>query len=198
MTSATSSAGWNSQAFRGRKRISEHGKHLEPVFGGKRANLEAQAAHLTPDAKNALLGVRRFQRFLLQKRSGDKLFLAEIWLFCRVFLAKIRKRIGPYRPPFLTTQPDMLKQLGSDAGQGWRLQCQAGGAAGNASFFFRGLVLRRIRSLKRCVMTPRYAPQFGSRLHFKRGQALPKEAPFPFFSGTPFFGTLVFFFFVFS
>ena len=37
------------------------------------------------------------------------------------------------------------------------------------------LVLRRIRSLKRCVqacgckiMTPRYAPQFGSRLHFKR------------------------------
>ena len=30
-------------------------------------------------------------------------------------------------------QPDMLKQLGSDAGQGWRLQCQAGGAAGEAS-----------------------------------------------------------------
>ena len=37
------------------------------------------------------------------------------------------------------------------------------------------LVLRRIRSLKRCVQacgckieTPRYAPQFGSRLHFKR------------------------------
>ena len=37
------------------------------------------------------------------------------------------------------------------------------------------LVLRRIRSLKRCVqacgckiMTPRYALQFGSRLHFKR------------------------------
>ena len=52
------------------------------------------------------------------------------------------------------------------------------------------LVLRRIRSLKRCVqacgckiMTPRYAPQFGSRLRFKRGQALPKETPFPFFSG---------------
>ena len=56
----------------GRKRISEHGKHLEPVFGGKRANLEAQAAHLTPDTKNALFGVRRFQRFLLQKRSGDE------------------------------------------------------------------------------------------------------------------------------
>ena len=32
-----------------------------------------------------------------------------------------------------TCQPDMLKQLGSDAGQGWRLQCQAGGAAGEAS-----------------------------------------------------------------
>ena len=64
------------------------------------------------------------------------------------------------------------------------------------------LVLRRIRSLKRCVqacgckiMTPRYAPQFGSRLHFKRCQALPKETPFPFFSGTPFFGTPCFLFF---
>ena len=68
----TSSAGWNSQAFQGRKRISEHGEHLEQVFGGKRANLEAQAAHLTQDTKNALFGVRRFQRFLLQKRSGDE------------------------------------------------------------------------------------------------------------------------------
>ena len=64
------------------------------------------------------------------------------------------------------------------------------------------LVLRRIRSLKRCVQacgckieTPRYAPQFGSRLHFKRGQVLPKETPFPFFSGTPFFGTPCFLFF---
>ena len=44
--------------------------------------------------------------------------------------------------------------------------------------------------------TPRYAPQFGSRLHFKRCQALPKETPFPFFSGTPFFGTPFFFFFL--
>ena len=66
------------------------------------------------------------------------------------------------------------------------------------------LVLRRIRSLKRCVqacgckiMTPRYAPQFGSRLHFKR-QALPKETPFSFFSGTPFFGTPCFLFLFFS
>ena len=65
-------AGWNSQAFRGRKRISEHCKHLEPVFGGKRANLEAQAAQKTQGTKNALFGVRRFQRFLLQKRSGDE------------------------------------------------------------------------------------------------------------------------------
>ena len=63
------------------------------------------------------------------------------------------------------------------------------------------LVLRRIRSLKRCVqacgckiMTPRYAPQFGSRLHFKRCQALPKETPFPFFRGPLFLGPLVFFF----
>ena len=65
------------------------------------------------------------------------------------------------------------------------------------------LALRRIQSLKRCVqacgckiVTPRYAPQFGSRLHFKRCQALPKETPFPFFSGTPFFGTPCFFCFV--
>ena len=33
----------------------------EPVFGGKRANLEAQAAQKTQDTKNALFGVRRFQ-----------------------------------------------------------------------------------------------------------------------------------------
>ena len=45
------------QAFRGRKRISEHGKHLEPVFGGELANLEAQAAQKTQDTKNALFGV---------------------------------------------------------------------------------------------------------------------------------------------
>ena len=64
------------------------------------------------------------------------------------------------------------------------------------------LVLQRIQSLKRCVqacgckiMTPRYAPQFGSRLHFKRCQPLPKETPFPFFSGTPFLGTPFFLFF---
>ena len=44
----------------------------EQVFGGKRANLEAQAAQKTQDTKNALFGVRRFQRFLLQKRSGDE------------------------------------------------------------------------------------------------------------------------------
>ena len=32
----------------------ERCKHLEPVFGGKRANLEAQAAQKTQDTKNAL------------------------------------------------------------------------------------------------------------------------------------------------
>ena len=64
------------------------------------------------------------------------------------------------------------------------------------------LVLRRIRSLKRCVqacgckiMTPRYAPQFGSRLHFKRCQPLPKETPFPLFLGDPFFWDPFFSFF---
>ena len=60
------------EVFRARKRISEHCKHLKQVFGGKRANLEAQAAQKTQDTKNALFGVRRFQRFLLQKRSGDE------------------------------------------------------------------------------------------------------------------------------
>ena len=62
------------------------------------------------------------------------------------------------------------------------------------------LVLRRIRSLKRCVqacgckiMTPRYAPQFGSRLHVKRCQPLPKETPFPFFRGPLFLGPFFFF-----
>ena len=61
------------------------------------------------------------------------------------------------------------------------------------------LVLRRIRSLKRCVqacgckiMTPRYAPQFGSRLHFKRCQPLPKET---LFFGDPFFWDPFFSFF---
>ena len=58
------------------------------------------------------------------------------------------------------------------------------------------LVLRRIQSLKRCVqacgckiMTPRYAPQFGSRLHFKQCQPLPKN---PLFFFLPFFGPLFF------
>ena len=55
------------------------------------------------------------------------------------------------------------------------------------------LVLRRLELLRAGVWlqnnAPRYAPQFGSRLHFKRRQALPKETPFPVFSGTPFFGT---------
>ena len=46
-------------------------------------------------------------------------------------------------------------------------------------------------------MTPRYAPQFGSRLHFKRCQALPKETPFPFFLGDPFFWDPLFSFFLF-
>ena len=49
---------------------------------------------------------------------------------------------------------------------------------------------------KRCnITTPRYAPQFGSRLHFKRCQALPKETIFHFFR-TPFLGTSFFGFFL--
>ena len=48
-------------------------------------------------------------------------------------------------------------------------------------------------------MTPRYALQFGSRLHFKRCQALPKETPFPlfFFFSDPFFWDPLFSFFCF-
>ena len=57
------------------------------------------------------------------------------------------------------------------------------------------LVLRRIRNLQACgcnITTPRYAPQF--RLHFKRGQALPKgNNPFSLFFGTPFFWDPLFF-----
>ena len=47
-------------------------------------------------------------------------------------------------------------------------------------------------------MTPRDAPQFGSRLHFKRCQALPKETPFPFFRGPLFLGPLFSFLFFLS
>ena len=64
-------SGLEFEVFRARKRISEHCEHLEQVFRGKRANLEAQAAQKTQDTKNALFGVSRFQRFLHQKRSGD-------------------------------------------------------------------------------------------------------------------------------
>ena len=40
VTNSEYSQRWNLQAFRGRKRNLEHIKRLEPVFGGKRANLE--------------------------------------------------------------------------------------------------------------------------------------------------------------
>ena len=67
---------------------------------------------------------------------------------------------------------------------------QAGRRSAGAATLPVDLVLRRIRSLKRCaqacgckIMTPRYAQQFGSRLHFKRCQALRKETSFPLFLG---------------
>ena len=41
-------------------------------FRRKTSEFGAQAAQKTQDMKNALFGVRRFQRFLLQKRSGDE------------------------------------------------------------------------------------------------------------------------------
>ena len=63
------------------------------------------------------------------------------------------------------------------------------------------IVLRRIRSLKRCVqprgckiMTPRYALQFGSRLHFKDVKLCQRNPFSLFFRGPLFLGPLVFFF----
>ena len=71
------------EVFRARQRISEHCKHLEQVFGGKRANLEARAAQKTQDTKN--VGVRfsalfapKTERRRCGDIAGDKGFLAEI------------------------------------------------------------------------------------------------------------------------
>ena len=52
--------------------ILEHCKHLEPVFRGKQANLEAQAAQKTQDTKNALFGVRRFSAFCSKNGAVTK------------------------------------------------------------------------------------------------------------------------------
>ena len=98
----TSSAGsvaailWQLETFVCRKSC----RHLEPVFGGKRA-LEARAAQKTQDTKNALFGVRRFQRFLLQKRSGDEavtslvtsVFWTKFGCF-EAFLAQKSQKVG--------------------------------------------------------------------------------------------------------
>ena len=61
------------------------------------------------------------------------------------------------------------------------------------------LVLRRIRNLKRCVQacgcnitTPRYAPQFGSRLYSSEVKLCQRKPLFPFFRDF-FWGPLVFF-----
>ena len=53
-------------------RISEHCKHLEPVFGGKRANLEARAARLTQDTKNALSEFTVFSAFCSKNGAVTK------------------------------------------------------------------------------------------------------------------------------
>ena len=50
------------KVFRPRKRISERCKHLEQVFGGKRANLEAQAAQKTQGTKNSALFAPKTER----------------------------------------------------------------------------------------------------------------------------------------
>ena len=77
------------EVFRARKRISEHCKHLEQVFGGKRANL----------------GVRRFQRFLLQKRSGDEavtsLVTSVFWTKFGCFGAFLKNPVGISRHSLL-------------------------------------------------------------------------------------------------
>ena len=67
------------------------------------------------------------------------------------------------------------------------------------------LVLRRIRSLKRCVQacgckieTPRYACNLAPGCISSDVKLCQRKPLFPFFSGTPFFGTPCFLFFVFS
>ena len=44
----------------------------EPGFPRKTSEFGGPAAQKTQGTKNTLFGVRRFQRFLLQKRSGDE------------------------------------------------------------------------------------------------------------------------------
>ena len=66
------------------------------------------------------------------------------------------------------------------------------------------LVLRRIRSLKRCVQacgckieTPRYAPQFAPGCISSDVKLCERKPLFLFFRGPIFLGPLVFFFFLF-
>ena len=55
------------EVFRARKRISEHGEHLEPVFGGKRANLQARAELLTQDTKKRTFRTSPFSALFAPK-----------------------------------------------------------------------------------------------------------------------------------
>ena len=86
-------------------RISEHGEDLEPVFGGKQANLEAQAALLTPDTKNALFGVRRTKNGVVTKTGGiGKTFSGlKNLAVLQGFGTKNPNELGLYKQSFLTT-----------------------------------------------------------------------------------------------
>ena len=73
VTSGDKLSGLEFEAFPARKRISEHGEHLEPVFEGKRAKLEARAHFRRRTQKKRTLRTSPFSAlFLRQKRSGDK------------------------------------------------------------------------------------------------------------------------------
>ena len=107
----TSSAGWNLQVFRGRIRISEHGEHLEPVFGGKRANLEA-GQHKRRRTRKTHSEFAVFSAFCTKNgvvtKTGDigKTFSGlKNLAVLQGFETKNPNELGGYRPSFLTTDP---------------------------------------------------------------------------------------------
>ena len=115
MTSAvTSSAGWNSQVFRGRIRISEHGEHLEPVFGKKTSEFGGPGR--TFDAGHEKTHFSEFAVFSafctkngVVTKTGDigKTFSGlKNLAVLQGFGTKNPNELGWYKPPFLTTSGD--------------------------------------------------------------------------------------------
>ena len=97
--------------FGGRKRNSEHGKRVEPVFGGKRANLEARAPLSTSDTKKTHFSeLAVFSAFCTKNgvvtKTGDigKTFSwLKNLLFWSVLGPTIPLELGYYRQSVLTT-----------------------------------------------------------------------------------------------